>query len=95
MAGVISYAASKFAVRGMTKTAAIELGRFGIRVNAVCPGGINTQMGNPFQQEGEDLEKSYKHEPDPAHRFTRRGRGDDGVPRVRRELVLHGRRLRG
>jgi 3alpha(or 20beta)-hydroxysteroid dehydrogenase len=65
MAGVISYSASKFAVRGMTKTAAIELGRFGIRVNAVCPGGINTQMGNPFSQEGEDLEKNYKQNPIP------------------------------
>jgi 3alpha(or 20beta)-hydroxysteroid dehydrogenase len=65
MAGVISYSASKFAVRGMTKTAAIELGRHGIRVNAVCPGGINTQMGNPFQQEGEDLEKAYKMNPIP------------------------------
>lgn len=65
MAGVISYSASKFAVRGMTKTAAIELGRFGIRVNAVCPGGINTQMGNPFQQEGDDLEKAYKQNPIP------------------------------
>lgn len=65
MAGVISYAASKFAVRGMTKTAAIELGRFGIRVNAVLPGGINTQMGNPFQQEGEELENAYKKNPIP------------------------------
>jgi 3alpha(or 20beta)-hydroxysteroid dehydrogenase len=65
MAGVISYSASKFAVRGMTKTAAIELGRFGIRVNAVCPGGINTQMGNPFDQEGEDLQKNYDMNPIP------------------------------
>jgi 3alpha(or 20beta)-hydroxysteroid dehydrogenase len=65
MAGIISYSASKFAVRGMTKTAAIELGRYGIRVNAVCPGGINTQMGNPFAQEGEDLEKNYKQNPIP------------------------------
>ncbi len=65
MAGVISYSASKFAVRGMTKTAALELGRFGIRVNAVCPGGINTQMGNPFEQEGEDLKKNYEMNPIP------------------------------
>jgi len=65
MAGVIAYSASKFAVRGMTKTAAIELGRFGIRVNAVCPGGINTQMGNPFEQEGEELQRNYASNPIP------------------------------
>jgi 3alpha(or 20beta)-hydroxysteroid dehydrogenase len=65
MAGVIAYSASKFAVRGMTKTAAIELGRWGIRVNAVCPGGINTQMGNPFAQEGDELERNYEMNPIP------------------------------
>ena len=35
------YAASKWAVIGFTKTLAMELGTYGIRVNAICPGSIN------------------------------------------------------
>ena len=34
------YAASKWAVIGITKTLAMELGKFKIRVNAICPGTI-------------------------------------------------------
>ena len=44
MAGHIAYSASKHAVVGMTKTAAVEYGKFGIRVNAVCPGFTETAM---------------------------------------------------
>jgi 3alpha(or 20beta)-hydroxysteroid dehydrogenase len=39
-----SYAASKFAVRGVTKVAAMELGQFGITVNSVHPGFIRTPL---------------------------------------------------
>jgi 3alpha(or 20beta)-hydroxysteroid dehydrogenase len=43
-AGLSAYSASKFAVRGMTKAAAQELGQHGIRVNSVHPGGVLTSM---------------------------------------------------
>ena len=45
--GTVAYTASKFAVRGMTKNAALELGQHGIRVNSIHPGGVDTAMTAP------------------------------------------------
>ena len=44
--GAIAYGASKWAVRGMTKTAAVELARKGVRVNSIHPGLIETPMAD-------------------------------------------------
>lgn len=42
--GLVAYSASKHGVLGLTRTAALEVARKGIRVNAVCPGTVRTPM---------------------------------------------------
>ena len=48
MGGVGIYAASKHAVLGLTKAAALEVSKSGVRINAVSPGGIDTEMLDRF-----------------------------------------------
>lgn len=78
IAGAVAYTSSKFAVRGMTKVAALELGSAGIRVNSVHPGGVETPMTRPL---GDDTD------PDSVRQYT------TPIPRIGRpdevaELVL-------
>ena len=49
-ANIIAYTASKHAVVGLTRSAAIELIRRGVRVNAVCPAPIDTPMATELEQ---------------------------------------------
>jgi NAD(P)-dependent dehydrogenase (short-subunit alcohol dehydrogenase family) len=46
--GITAYSASKAAVIGMANSFALELAPFGIRVNAVCPGWIDTPFNKPI-----------------------------------------------
>lgn len=51
----IEYSASKAAVIGSVRRLALELGTFGIRVNAVAPGLTSTDMGNSMSEEDEAI----------------------------------------
>ena len=63
-AGMAHYSASKFAVVGFTNSLAKEVARHGIRVNAICPGIVRTQMweylADTFKAKGESKEDAWK-----------------------------------
>jgi NAD(P)-dependent dehydrogenase (short-subunit alcohol dehydrogenase family) len=59
VAGASVYAASKFAVEGLTKSAALEGASSGVRVNAVAPGPVATDMLDRFVGRNEDAKAGF------------------------------------
>ncbi|HEY9034415.1 MAG TPA: glucose 1-dehydrogenase [Pseudomonadales bacterium] len=55
-----AYASSKWGMRGLTKSAALELGHYNIRVNTVHPGGIHTAMGDQDKITDDSMNVFYK-----------------------------------
>jgi NAD(P)-dependent dehydrogenase (short-subunit alcohol dehydrogenase family) len=77
-AGAATYCASKHAVMGLTKSAALETSRNGIRINAVCPAVIDTPMADRLFGPPGSNQGSISHHPIGRH----------GVPKEVSEAVL-------
>ena len=88
----VGYPTSKFAVNGLTRSLARELGRDNIRVNAVAPGVTRTDMVAPAGGHGQaHLRADYP----PAHGRAAGSRQCVPVPRQRSGQLCHGRNSLG
>lgn len=72
LAGASGYVTSKWALRGLNKAAALELGTKGIRVNAILPGTIATEMSEMANADTPNAAAKYAHLP-----LARRGEADE------------------
>jgi NAD(P)-dependent dehydrogenase (short-subunit alcohol dehydrogenase family) len=81
--GLSPYVASKHGVIGLTKNAALEYAQSGIRVNAVCPGGIDTRMLESLAEQATAGAQTSSEMMDPLHPI-----GRIGTPNEVAELIV-------
>jgi NAD(P)-dependent dehydrogenase (short-subunit alcohol dehydrogenase family) len=81
--GLGPYVASKHAINGLTKNAALEYSKQGIRVNSVCPGGIETRMLDSLVTQASAGRVSTHEMMDPLHPI-----GRIGMPNEVAELIV-------
>lgn len=82
-AGLSPYVASKHAINGLTKNAALEYSKQGIRVNSICPGGIDTRMLDSLAAQATGGRLSTREMMEPLHPI-----GRIGMPNEVAELVV-------
>ena len=75
--GIAASHASKHAINGLTKNAALEYSKLGIRVNSVCPGGIETRMLDSLVAQASKGQFGTRQMMDPLHPMGRIGRAEE------------------
>jgi NAD(P)-dependent dehydrogenase (short-subunit alcohol dehydrogenase family) len=85
-ASTAGYCAAKAGVVAMTRVAAVELGRYNIRVNALCPGATMTPMA--AQQRAEQAARGFPYDPKALERLSVLGRMAEPIEMARMALFL-------
>lgn len=75
--GLSPYVASKHGVNGLTKNAALEYGKSGIRINSVCPGGVDTRMLDSLAEQSTGGTSTTEELMNPLHPIGRIGQPDE------------------
>ena len=88
MSMIGAYVASKWGLRGLTKTAAIELGPHGVRVNSLHPGGVLTPMTGADIAPMTEPPAPGQTDPDPARAAADEASAGQPIPRVGRPIEI-------